>query len=405
MINILRSLVAAICLGAMMIPAAAASTPSQCDAFLAEWLNPADGQRLSQQELLDEMVKRPVVLLGEVHVNADHHRWQTNVLAALHSREPNLVIGLEMLPRRMQPVLDEWSRGRLDEEEFLERAQWRELWGYDAELYLPILHFARMHRLPMVALNIDRELVSKVGAEGWESLARDERMGLSDPAPASEAYRLSLGELFTYKMSAGIHGNTHEQSEDAPQLEEVMQMEAFDNFVDAQLTWDRAMAEALADAHRLDPDAVVVGIVGRGHLEYDYGIPTQLADLGIDDPAVLLPVDDNDCEYIEAGLADAVFIVENRPVQEPAPRPRLGVMIENADIGVYIMQVVDDSVAEASGLQEGDIVRRAAGFETESVDALIEVIRRQAPGTWLPLDILRDGEEIQVIAKFPQQFE
>ena len=69
------------------------------------------------------------------------------------------------------------------------------------------------------------------------------------------------------------------------------------------------------------------------------------------------------------------------------------------------MQVVDDSVAEASGLQEGDIVRRAAGFETESVDALIEVIRRQAPGTWLPLDIMRDGEEIQVIAKFPQQFE
>ena len=122
MINYLRSLAAAICLGLAMTPASAALTPSQCDAAVAEWLDPADGKRVAQQALFDKMVERPIVLLGEVHVNPDHHRWQTNSLAALHSREPNLVIGLEMLPRKVQPVLDEWSRGALDEDEFLERA-------------------------------------------------------------------------------------------------------------------------------------------------------------------------------------------------------------------------------------------------------------------------------------------
>ena len=56
------------------------------------------------------------------------------------------------------------------------------------------------------------------------------------------------------------------------------------------------MAEALAAAHRRDPEALIVGIIGRGHLEYGHGIPHQLADLGIDDVGVLLPVDaDDDC--------------------------------------------------------------------------------------------------------------
>jgi uncharacterized iron-regulated protein len=387
------------------VPVGATAGLAQCEASTAQWLDPGDGMPIAPQSLFEELASAPVVLLGEAHTDADHHRWQVNVLAALHSRQPNLVIGLEMLPREVQPVLDAWSRGALDEAAFLEQARWRELWGYDAALYMPILHFARMHRLPMVALNIDRQLVSKVGAAGWDSLEPDERLGLTDPAPASADYRRALGELYRYKLGAGLHGHSGEQEHEMPSLEEVLEMENFNHFVDAQQTWDRAMAEALANAHELDDEALIVGIVGRGHLEYGYGIPSQLADLGIDDARVLLPVDLDQCDTLEAGLADAVFMLETRQAPEPAPRPRLGVMIENADLGVIVMQVIDDSVAESSGLREGDVVLRAAGFDTESVDTLIEVIQRQARGTWLPLDIMRDGREIQVIAKFPQRFE
>jgi hypothetical protein len=31
----------------------------------------------------------------------------------------------------------------------------------------------------------------------------------------------------------------------------------------------------------------------------------------------------------------------------------------------------------------------------------VEIVSRQAPGTWLPLSIRRDGQEIDLIAKFP----
>lgn len=166
------------------------------------------------------------------------------------------------------------------------------------------------------------------------------------------------------------------------------------------------MAEALAAAHRRDPSAMVVGIVGRGHLEYGYGIPHQLADMGIEDVDVLLPLDsDNDCDPLPIDLASAVFVVDAENEQQVPARPRLGILIEDGDTGVRVMQVVDDSVAAATGIRKGDVIQAAAGFDTATTADLIEVIQRQAPGTWLPLKLLRDDKTIEMIAKFPQSFE
>ena len=377
----------------------------QCSQHVADYLDPASGKVITPRDLFTRHSQQSIVLLGEVHDNADHHRWQLNALSALHSRNANLVLGLEMLPREAQPALDAWTRGTTDTATFLEQSGWQENWGYDPGLYLPILHFARLNRLPAVAINIDRQLVSQVGDRGWDALADDERMGLSDPAPASPEYRRSLGELYRYKMLA-MHGDDPGDNEGGDAVERVMQSEAFGHFVDAQLTWDRAMAEALADAHRADPDALVVAIVGRGHLEHGYGIPHQLADLGIDDVSVLLPIDaETECDALQAGLADAVFVMDAGSTPEPPARPRLGVMIEPAESGVRVAEVVDGSVAAASGLRAGDVIVRAAGFDTHSNAELVDIIQRQAPGTWLPLEVLRDGATLSITARFPQQFE
>ena len=379
--------------------------PPACEARAAQWLDPASGTELEPRKLFDRLANKPIVLLGEVHDNRAHHRWQHYLLAALHSRNANMMVGLEMLPRRVQSTLDSWSQGKLDEAGFLEQSEWSEVWGYDASLYLPLLHFARLNRLPTIALNIDRQLVSKVGAEGWDTLDADERMGLSDPAPASADYRRRLGELYAYKLQ--IHGDPADDAaiDNVDDLQSIMQSEAFSNFVDAQLTWDRAMAEALAAAHRRDPDALIVGIIGRGHLEYGHGIPHQLADLGIDDVGVLLPVDADDaCQVLSAELADAVFVVDMQ-VDEDEPRPRLGVMIESGDNGIQVMEVVPGSVAERAGILAGDVIQAAAGFEVETTGQLIDVIQRQAAGTWLPLRIIREDESQELIARFPQSFD
>ena len=391
-------------LGSFQVVSADDGAP-QCTARVAQWLDPASGAELAPRKLFDRLASKPIVLLGEAHDNRAHHRWQHDMLAALHSRNANMMLGLEMLPRQAQPTLDDWSQGELDEATFLEQSKWNEVWGFDPDLYLPLLYFARMHRLPAIALNIDRKLVAKVGAEGWHALDASERMGLSDPAPASADYRSRLGELYAYKQQLRGHSEDDAAGAGDQDLQAIMQSEGFANFVDAQLTWDRAMAEALAAAHRRDPDALIVGIIGRGHLEYGNGVPHQLADLGIDDVEVLLPVDADDaCAALPDKVADAVFVVETREYRDEA-RPRLGIMIETAENGVRVMEVIAGSVAERAGILAGDIIQQAAGFAVGTTGELIEVVQRQAAGTWLPLKVLREDKNQELIARFPQSFE
>jgi len=382
-----------------------AGDDSECPAHTGQWLDPSNGERLHTVPLFERLAGARIVLLGESHTSASDHRWQLYTLAALHSRHPNLVVGFEMLPRAAQPVLDEWSAGKLDEQQFLKRSRWRDVWGYDPDYYLPLLQLVRTHRLPAVALNVDRQLVSRVGEVGWQAVPKNQRAGLSDPAPASRAYRESLAELYAYKQSHGV-GTEHAQPAKAAKFDEILASDEFAHFVDAQLTWDRAMAEALAAAARRDPSALVVGIAGRGHIEHGYGIPHQLADLGIGAVEALLPVDaGSECDAMEANFAAAVFVVDPSGDVPPKPRARLGVLIETAEGGVRVLEVVDGSVAAAAGMRAGDIIKAAAGFTTTTASELIEIVGRQAPGTWLPLEISRDGEYLRPTARFPQHFE
>jgi uncharacterized iron-regulated protein len=373
------------------------------------WLDPASGKGLAADTLSGRLAGRRVILLGEQHGNVEHHRWQLHTLAALHGRKAGLVIGFEMFPRRVQPALDRWVRGELDVESFLEAADWRGVWAFDPGLYLPLFHFARQNRIPMVALNVERSLVARVGREGWAAIPEDEGEGVSDPKPASPAYRESLARVYAEKRALGLEGEEApaEEEDVAPDLSAIMQSEDFARFVEAQLTWDRAMAEALAEAARRAPDALIVGVLGRGHAEHGYGVPSQLADLGLEDSAVLLPVSAGAlCSPVEEYLADAVFVVEQPDRVEPPgrPKPRLGIMIETVENAVRIMNVFESSVAESAGLEIGDIVLSAAGFPVARVGDLIEIVQRQAPGTWLPLSIRRDGAELDVLAKFPSRF-
>ncbi|MCP4764940.1 MAG: PDZ domain-containing protein [Gammaproteobacteria bacterium] len=408
---------ARVCLIALSLLAATVNSAyaddgaASCESRVAQWLDPANGEVLATQALFDSLTGARVVLLGEVHDNRAHHRWQHYMLSALHARNANLVVGLEMLPRRVQSTLDAWSAGKLDENEFIEQSEWRELWGYDAELYLPLLHFARLHRLPTTALNIDRELVSKVGRHGWQAVDETQRMGLSDPALASEAYLLSLARLYAYKQKILHHDSEEDLAEidfDADidaSIDDVLQLEEFTHFVDAQLTWDRAMAEAIVSALADNDDVMMVGIIGRGHLEHGWGVPRQLADLGIEEVVVLLPVDaDDDCDALPADIARAVFVVDTESEAVDAPRPLLGVMIEDSEQGVRVMEVVAGSVAADAGIETGDLIQTAAGFEVRGTSELIAVIQRQAPGTWLPLRVLRGDQIHELAARFPQKF-
>jgi uncharacterized iron-regulated protein len=245
-------------------------------------------QVVSNSSILTQAATHQVVLLGEQHDAVEHHRWQLHTLAGLHALHDNMVIGLEMLPRRAQPALDDWVAGHLTEDELLEQTHWNESWGFDATLYLPILHFARVQQIPLVALNISSALRQRLVSEGFSNVPAEQRHEIPAPQPPSDAYEERLKEAF----------DQHDMG-DNPEM--------FDRFTQAQLSWDIAMAKALADAS--DNGTLVVGLMGLGHVLYDDGVAHQLNGLGVDRTFSLLPWEPTACETPDPDAADAVFIL------------------------------------------------------------------------------------------------
>lgn len=276
----------------------------------ASWLCPRTGRLLPQAALMQEMARKRVVLLGETHDVAEIHRWQLHVTAFLHVLRPALAVGFEMFPLRIQPILDAWVEGAMDTATFIERSEWAQVWGFDPELYLPLFHFCRQQRVKMLALNCHRPLVTRVGQVGWEAIPVAERDGVTPAAPATEAYRDYLGAI-TGRFAG-------------PDRPAAMAPERFDRFVRAQQCWDRSFACRIADHLAVaKDDPLVVGIIGRGHLEYGHGTPHQLRDLGVGDAAVLLPTTDaeHDAQALQ-GIADAVFRLDTpEPPQSRRTQP------------------------------------------------------------------------------------
>ena len=282
-------------------PAPLQSTAAwQCPAP-GTWISPATGRPV--QDPVPLATRRAVVLLGEHHDSAPDHRWELATIATLYAAHPDLVLGFEMFPRRVQPALDGWVAGRLTEPAFLQQSDWHRVWGFDPELYLPIFRFARDHRIPMLALNVSGDLVHRVAHAGWQATPVEAREGVGTPAPPSDAYRAELADV----MSG--HGGP------------AMTPDRVAHFVDAQLLWDRAMAERIATQRMQAPGRQVVAIMGAGHIEHRSGVPHQLAALGLADSAVLLTENQADCDRPDPDVADAVFIAPAEPKRDAAPHP------------------------------------------------------------------------------------
>lgn len=359
------------------------------------WAVPGDASArpIGAEQVFADLARRRVVLLGETHDDPDHHRWQLQTVAGLYALHPKLVLALEMFPHRHQSVLDQWVAGELSPAQFLERSEWRKVWGQDSELYLPIFQFARMNRVPMLALNVDRRLTREVGEKGWAQVPSSEREGVSDPAPAGPEYLRVLWQSFREHARDG-----QPTPVEAPELEDP----AFRRFVDNMLLWDRTMAQTIAERVNRDEGTLVVGLVGSGHLREGFGVARQLADLGVSNCAVLLPWDTTAvCDRVTPRLADVLFGVEPRAETAENERPRLGIMLEQGEGGVRVQKVLDGSIAQAAGLREDDVIERIAGRRVADAGDVIGAVQGQAPGTWLPIIVRRGAQTMEVIARFP----
>lgn len=258
-----------------------------------QWIDPSSTKVLNKIDLIKNMAKKQVVLLGESHDIAEIHRWQLSVANYINAYQPKMLMGFEMFPASKQEILDNWCAGKYKTEEFLQIVEWEKVWGFDKELYLPLFQFCRQNGVPMIGLNCKRDLVTQVGQVGWENI--EDKDGLTPAAAALDGYKEFLSKTVGFEVP--------------------------NRFIASQQTWDRAFACNIKKAlDKYGQDYTMIGIIGKGHLEFGFGTPHQLNDLGVTNHAVLITTDKNELKDDEIkNIADAIFrldIVDEIPVRK-----------------------------------------------------------------------------------------
>jgi uncharacterized iron-regulated protein len=235
---------------------------------------------------VDSLRAARVILFGERHGSAEDHVAQRTIIQALHEAGVPLAIGMEMFRRDAQPSLDRWIAGALDASAF--RAVYDEHWDPQLyEKYEEILLYAKQERIPLVGLNIGRDLVTQVSRSGFGSLTGGQRRDLGvDSCDVSERYADILRRVTGGKeLGPG----------------------AFNNFCEAQIVWDAAMARTIAEYLRAEPQRTMFVICGTFHA-WRHGIPGRLADFAEVPVKIVLPSGDDSVLRYDILLEDADYV-------------------------------------------------------------------------------------------------
>jgi uncharacterized iron-regulated protein len=251
-------------------------------------LRATDRAEISPADLLKDLAKAQVVFIGELHDQIGHHEAQLSIIRGLNKDRQPLAIGLEMFRKDSQAALDRWIGGSYPIDSFLK--DYNDNWSM-WEKYWKIFDFARRQKVPMIGLNIPREISTKVARNGFAALPEQERQALGNVRCAVNP---EYGEFIRRAM--GGHGGHGQQ---------------YLFFCEAQMLWDTMMARHLIDFLKANPKYRVVVLTGSGHA-WKFGIPRQMLEQGEVSYRVVLPEVDGrmDRSRIEPAVTDYLWLDE-----------------------------------------------------------------------------------------------
>ncbi len=318
----------------------------------------------NMNQLLDQLMTRRVIFVGEQHDRYDDHLSQLAIIEGLVARGRSLVIGMEMFQQPYQAPLDAYIAGTISEAQILAQTQYFERWRYDYRLYRPILQFAREQRIPVIALNLEAELTGKVGDAGIAALTDSERARLPTEINRDDpAYRARIEVAFKHHPPE-LQGN-------------------FEHFLEAQLLWDEGMAERAARALTDYPGRTLVVLAGDGHLEYGQGIPQRLLRRQPVSSAIVL---NGTKRAPDPSVAD--FLLYPQSVELP-PAGLLGVLLKENTDAVQVKDFAESSGAKVAGILAGDRIVRVNETPIASYADLRIALLDQSPSQQIPVEVVR----------------
>ena len=319
-------------------------------------------------DIIPHLTTARIIYVGEQHDRFAHHINQLQIIKKIHEAGYKLAVGMEMFQKPFQQVVDDYLAGRIDEHKFLQKSEYFSRWGYDFNLYKPIIDYLKQQNIPILALNIQGDITRKVAREGLYNLPDDQKKQLPSAMDFSnEQYRKDLNNVFTL----------HSQQKD---------LKDFNYFFQAQTLWDEGMAESAQKFLVNNPESKLVILAGNGHVRHKYGIPGRLYRRN-HEPFKVVVQD----EEIEDSIADYVLLTTELKGEKS---PKLGVMVEAIDQGLEVKGVSHNGPAKKAGLQEGDVIKAFGGEAITSLADLKLSLFYSKIGSNIKVQINRDGKSL-----------
>ena len=251
----------------------------------------ATGKQTTLAQALPDIGQKRIIIVGEYHNRKSHHMAQLLIIKALHESGNPLAIGLEMFRAESQNALDRWVGGKMSERDF--HGVYYDNWNFPWPLYSKIFAYAREKRIPLVGLNVSRDITRQVAREGFQSLSKEQMAALPDvTCKVDREYMAFIRKAY----GAHAHGKLN-----------------FIYFCEAQLVWDKVMAINALAYLKDNPGRSMVILAGSGHA-WKRGIPDQISQRSKLPYTVILPqvrghiepntTTDKDTDYIVQDLSE-----------------------------------------------------------------------------------------------------
>ncbi|UQB42744.1 ChaN family lipoprotein [Thiomicrospira microaerophila] len=337
--------------------------------FVSNWQVQVDEGKadISLDELKQQLPNYRVIHVGEIHPNFEDHLVQLAMLQSLHQQHRKVAIGVEWFQAAFQPWLDAYIFGQLSEADLLHHTEYFQRWRFDYRLLQPIIHYAKRHQIPVLALNAPNELTRQVSTLGRDSLSLIQRQAIPSIHPPGVEQHQRLTRFFSDKIPPSRN---------------------LEDFIYAQRIWDETMAANAVRFLQQHPEHKLLVFAGNFHIGHFEAIPKDIARQLPELQNQQLTISGGSFENYRENFVDRWVYTDTISLPEHG---KLGASFNGKS--ACIQDLSDDAAAIKAGLKKDDCICALNQQTIQHYADLILALYRTQPNQAVSLKIQR-GEHI-----------
>lgn len=112
----------------------------------------------TQDEMVEAVLSADIIYVGDYHTCNQSQRSFLRILKAVVQKHPDFMIGLELIHKRHQGIIDRYLCGRLTDDTFLKKIGLKEHWVFDLwGNFKLIFDFSKYHGIPIYGIDAAAE--------------------------------------------------------------------------------------------------------------------------------------------------------------------------------------------------------------------------------------------------------